>query len=106
MSEDRTTLYFPLINNLDNVVGYKKVQAGREDETESHGLHMSGLFCSKAMKGAKTEAVLVPTIQDVLNLASHKIPGEFIYHLVLQHHNFSKDGASVVFIGFTFLREI
>lgn len=60
------------------MVGYRKVQAGREEETESHGLHTGGLFWCRALKVARTDqAVLVPSIHDVLNLAAQKVPGMF-----------------------------
>lgn len=58
------------------MVGYRKVQAGAEDDAETVGLHSAGLYKCKASKTSKNElAVLVPSIQDVLNLASHKVPG-------------------------------
>lgn len=61
------------------MVGYRKVQAGREDETESHGLHAAGLFFCRAPKVSRSDqAILVPTIQDVLHLAAQKIPGNYI----------------------------
>ncbi|XP_075984367.1 mitochondrial DNA helicase [Anticarsia gemmatalis] len=80
VSPDHTVLYFPLKNSLDKVVGYRKVQAGKEDEVESFGLHTAGLFSCRAPKVARSDqAVLVPTIQDVLHLAAHKIPGTLVW---------------------------
>ncbi|CAB3237528.1 unnamed protein product [Arctia plantaginis] len=80
VSSDRTVLYFPLKNSLDKIVGYRKVQAGREDETESFGLHTAGLFSCRAPKISRNdEAILVPTIEDVLNLAAQKVPGTLIW---------------------------
>lgn len=62
------------------MVGYRKIQAGREDEAESHGLHTAGLFSCRVPKVSRSDqAVLVPTIQDVLNLAAQKIPGKYIW---------------------------
>lgn len=79
VSTDHTVLYFPLKNSLDKVVGYRKLQAGREDEGESHGLHTAGLFSCRAPKVSRTDqAVLVPTIRDVLHLAAQKIPGKYL----------------------------
>lgn len=76
MSKDHTVLYFPLKNTLDNVVGYHKVQAGREDETESCGLYAAGLFHCRAAKTSRNDmGILVPNIQDVLHLAASKVPG-------------------------------
>lgn len=81
VSSDHTVLYFPLKNALDSVVGYRKMQAGREEETECHGLHTGGLFSCRATKATRgDQAVLVPSIQDVLNLAAHKTPGS--YHTI------------------------
>ncbi|XP_049887670.1 mitochondrial DNA helicase [Pectinophora gossypiella] len=77
---DHSTLYFPLKNSLDQVVGYRKIQAGREEETESHGLHTAGLFWCRAPKVSRNDqAILVPSIQDVLNLAAEKIPGTIVW---------------------------
>lgn len=76
VSSDHTSLYFPLKNSLDKVVGYRKVQAGREDETESFGLHTAGLFSCRTPKVSRNDqAILVPTLEDVLNLAAQKVPG-------------------------------
>ncbi|XP_045761395.1 mitochondrial DNA helicase [Maniola jurtina] len=80
VSMDHTVLYFPLRNSLDNIVGYRKLQAGREEEVENHGLYTAGLFHCRAMKVNRTDqAILVPSIQDVLHLAASKIPGTFIW---------------------------
>ncbi|KAJ2946256.1 hypothetical protein O0L34_g12294 [Tuta absoluta] len=80
VSDDHTVLYFPLKNSLDQVVGYRKIQAGKEDESESCGLHTSGLFWCRAPKVSKHEqAVLVPSIQDLLNLAAAKVPGTLVW---------------------------
>ncbi|XP_052753761.1 mitochondrial DNA helicase [Galleria mellonella] len=80
ISPDHTILYFPLKNTLDNIVGYRKVQAGKEDESEHYGLHTAGLYSCKAPKvGRSDQAILVPTIQDVLYLAGHKVPGTLIW---------------------------
>ncbi|CAH0600401.1 unnamed protein product [Chrysodeixis includens] len=80
VSTDHTVLYFPLKNSLDKVVGYRKLQAGREDEVENHGLHTAGVFSCRAPKVSRSDqAVLVPTIQDVLHLAAQKIPGTLIW---------------------------
>lgn len=78
VSADRTVLYFPLKNSLDNIVGYRKIQAGREDEAETSGLHTAGLFSCRAPKVSRSDqAILVPSIQDVLHLAAQKIPGGY-----------------------------
>ncbi|XP_045454369.1 mitochondrial DNA helicase [Melitaea cinxia] len=80
VSKDHTVLYFPLKNTLDNVVGYHKVQAGREDETESCGLYAAGLFHCRAAKTSRNDmGILVPNIQDVLHLAASKVPGTLIW---------------------------
>ncbi|XP_063834698.1 mitochondrial DNA helicase [Ostrinia nubilalis] len=80
VSADRTVLYFPLKNSLDNVVGYRKIQAGQEDEPETHGLHTAGLFSCRAPKVSRSDqAILVPSIQDVLHLATQKIPGTLVW---------------------------
>ncbi|XP_030027707.2 twinkle protein, mitochondrial [Manduca sexta] len=80
VSPDRTVLYFPLKNSLDKVVGYRKLQAGKEEETECYGLHDAGLFSCKAPKVGRTDqAILVPSIQDVINLAAQKVPGTLIW---------------------------
>ncbi|KAM3966732.1 mitochondrial DNA helicase [Aphomia sociella] len=80
ISSDHTTLYFPLKNSIDNIVGYRKLQAGKEDEMEHHGLHTAGLYSCKAPKvGRSDQAILVPTIQDVLHLATQKVPGTLIW---------------------------
>ncbi|XP_039745271.1 twinkle protein, mitochondrial isoform X2 [Pararge aegeria] len=80
VSMDQTVLYFPLKNSLDNVVGYRKLQAGREEDVESHGFYAAGLFYCRAMKVNRTDqALLVPSIQDVLHLAASKIPGTLIW---------------------------
>lgn len=61
---------------MDRVIGYRKIEAGNEEETENHGLHIGGLFKCKAVKGSKhDQAILVPTIQDVLHLAEHRVQG-------------------------------
>lgn len=79
VSQDHTVLYFPLKNSLDKVVGYRKLQAGKEDEVENRGLHTSGLFYCKVPKaGRSDQAILVPSVQDVLHLAAHKVPGKNI----------------------------
>ncbi|XP_047537112.1 mitochondrial DNA helicase [Vanessa atalanta] len=80
VSDDHTVLYFPLKNSLDNVVGYRKIQAGREDESESCGLYAAGLFHCRASRTSRNDqAILVPTIQDVLHLAASKVPGTLIW---------------------------
>ncbi|XP_072935747.1 mitochondrial DNA helicase [Epargyreus clarus] len=80
VSSDRTVLFFPLKNSLDILVGYRKVQAGREEDTENHGLHSAGLFSCRAHRVSKTDqAILVPNIQDVLHLAASKVPGTLIW---------------------------
>lgn len=80
VSNDRTVLYFPLKNSLDKIVGYRKVQAGREDEVETHGLHTAGLFSCRVPKVSRSDqAIIVPTIQDVLHLAAQKIPGTLVW---------------------------
>lgn len=79
VSPDHTVLYFPLKNTLDNIVGYRKIQAGREEEPEMHGLHAAGLYSVRAPKVSRSDqAILVPSIKDVLHLASHKIPGVYL----------------------------
>ncbi|XP_053601449.1 mitochondrial DNA helicase isoform X2 [Plodia interpunctella] len=80
VSSDKTILYFPLRNSLDNVVGYRKLQAGKEEESECYGLHAAGLFWCKAPKVSRSDqAILVPSIQDVLHLAAHKVPGTLVW---------------------------
>ncbi|CAG4963436.1 unnamed protein product [Parnassius apollo] len=80
ISTDHTTLYFPLRNAVEKVIGYRKLQAGREEEAESHGMHSAGLFWCKAHKVShNAQAILVPSIQDVLHLAAHKIPGSLVW---------------------------
>lgn len=80
VNDDKTILYYPLINSLDRVVGYRKVQAGKEDVIENYGLYSTGLYRCKAGKSGKNDqAVLVPSVQDLLNLASHKVPGNLIW---------------------------
>ncbi|CAG9782851.1 unnamed protein product [Diatraea saccharalis] len=80
VSSDHTILYFPLKNSLDNIVGYRKVQAGKEDEAENHGLHTAGLFSCRVPKVNRSDqAILVPNIQDILHLAAHKIPGTLVW---------------------------
>ena len=84
VSTDHTVLYFPLKNSLDKVVGYRRVQAGREEEAQTHGLHAAGLFSCRVPKVSRSDqAVLVPTIQDVLHLAAQKIPGNYIWKLLM-----------------------
>lgn len=69
-------MYFPLKNASDKFIGYRKIEAGREEEAESHGHHTAGLFWCKAHRvGHNAQAVLVPSVHDVLHLAAHKIPG-------------------------------
>lgn len=66
------------------MVGYRKVEAGREEEAETHGLHTAGLFSCRVPKVSRSDqAVLVPTIQDVLHLAAHKIPGKYNWKILL-----------------------
>ncbi|CAH2068905.1 unnamed protein product, partial [Iphiclides podalirius] len=80
VSADNTILYFPLKNALDIVIGYRKIQAGREEEAENYGQHTTGLFWCKAHKVShNAQAVLVPNIQDVLHLAAHKVPGSLVW---------------------------
>ncbi|XP_023955045.2 mitochondrial DNA helicase [Bicyclus anynana] len=80
VSMDHTVLYFPLKNSLDITVGYRKLQAGREEEMQNHGLFTAGLFYCRALKVNRTDqAILVPSIQDVLNLAASKVPGTYIW---------------------------
>ncbi|XP_022126648.1 mitochondrial DNA helicase isoform X2 [Pieris rapae] len=80
VSKDRTVLYFPLKNSLDTIIGYRKIQAGREEEVETCGHHLAGLFSCRSFKTLKTDqAILVPSIQDVLSLASNKVAGKLIW---------------------------
>ncbi|KAL4705001.1 hypothetical protein ACJJTC_009789 [Scirpophaga incertulas] len=80
VSRDHTVLYFPLKNSLDFIVGYRKIQAGKEDESTSYGLDTAGLFYCRATKVNRTDqAILVPTIQDILHLAAQKIPGTLVW---------------------------
>ncbi|KAL0895528.1 hypothetical protein ABMA27_011635 [Loxostege sticticalis] len=80
VSADRTVLYFPLKNSLEIIVGYRKIQAGKEDEAETFGLHTAGLFSCRAPKVSRSDqAILVPSIQDVLHLAAQKIPGALVW---------------------------
>ncbi|XP_026323781.1 twinkle protein, mitochondrial isoform X2 [Hyposmocoma kahamanoa] len=80
VSTDRTILYFPLKNSLNHIIGYRKIQAGKEDEIENFGLHTGGLFSCRAPKvGRSDQAILVPSIQDVLNLAAQKVSGTLVW---------------------------
>ncbi|XP_013167046.1 PREDICTED: twinkle protein, mitochondrial [Papilio xuthus] len=80
ISTEHNILYFPLKNASDKVIGYRKIEAGREEEAENHGHHTAGLFWCKAHKvGHNAQAVLVPSIHDVLHLAAHKIPGSLVW---------------------------
>ncbi|CAF4780924.1 unnamed protein product [Pieris macdunnoughi] len=80
VSKDQTVLYFPLKNSLDTIIGYRKIQAGREEEVETCGHHLAGLFSCRSFKTLKTDqAILVPSIQDVLSLASNKVAGKLIW---------------------------
>ncbi|GBP41471.1 Twinkle protein, mitochondrial [Eumeta japonica] len=80
VNDERTALIFPLKNSLDKVVGYRKVQAGNEDKPECCGLHHAGLFKCKAIRSQRgDQAILVPSFQDILNLAIHKVPGNLIW---------------------------
>lgn len=80
VSADRTVLYFPLKNILNQVVGYRKLQAGNEDQIQCYGFHNAGLFSCRIQRGSRSDqAILVPTVQDVLSLAAHKVPGTFIW---------------------------
>lgn len=84
VSKDHTVLYFPLKNSLDKAVGYRKIQAGKEDEVENQGLHLAGLFYCKAPKVSRSDqAILVPSIQDVLHLAADKVPGMLIFCIII-----------------------
>lgn len=77
-TSDHTILYFPLKNSIDKVVGYRRLQAGKEEEIECYGLHSAGLFSCQAAKVSRSDvAILVPSIQDVLHLASQKVPGMY-----------------------------
>lgn len=79
VSLDHTVLYFPLKNCLEKVVGYRKLQAGNEEGVENFGLHTAGLFYCKAPKvGRSDQAIIVPSIQDILSLAAEKVPGKFV----------------------------
>ncbi|CAG4924374.1 unnamed protein product [Colias eurytheme] len=80
VSSDHTVLYFPLKNSLDNIVGYRKIQAGKEEEIENYGSHTAGLYSCRAPKvGRADQAILVPNIQDILHLAAHKVPGNLVW---------------------------
>ncbi|XP_063372503.1 mitochondrial DNA helicase [Cydia amplana] len=80
VSEDRTTLYFPLRNSMDNVVGYRKMQAGKEEEDEIHGLASAGLFWCRPTKVSRgDQAVIVTSINDILHLSAQKVPGTHIW---------------------------
>lgn len=58
------------------MVGYRRLQAGNEESVENHGLHSAGLFYCKVPKvGRSDQAVIVPSIQDILSLAADKVPG-------------------------------
>lgn len=82
MSVDKTVLYFPLKNSLNHTIGYRKIQAGKEDEIENFGLHTGGLFSYRAPKVSRgDQAILVPSIQDVLNLAAQKVSGLYKSYL-------------------------
>lgn len=82
VSADHTVLYFPLKNSLDQVVGFRKVQAGKEEEIESFGLHTAGVFHCKAAKvNRNDQAILVPSMQDILHLAANKVPG--LYNIII-----------------------
>lgn len=84
VSTDKTILYFPLKNSLEHIIGYRRIQAGKEDETENFGLHYGGLFSCRAAKVSRSDqAILVPSIQDVLNLAAHKVTG--LYELYVPY---------------------
>lgn len=83
VSPDRTVLYFPLKNTIDSIVGYRRMQAGREDEIDTHGLHAAGLFSCRAPKvGRSDQAILLPSIQDVLHLAAQKVPGMYSLNII------------------------
>ncbi|CAK1548383.1 unnamed protein product [Leptosia nina] len=80
VSKDHTVLYFPLKNTLNIIVGYRKIQAGNEEKIENYGYHIGGLFLCKAQKTNRFEqAILVPSIHDVLHLAAQKVPGNLIW---------------------------
>ncbi|XP_063633510.1 mitochondrial DNA helicase [Cydia splendana] len=80
VSQDQTTLYFPLKNSMENVVGYRKMQAGKEEEDEIHGLASAGLFWCRPTKVSRSDqAVIVTSINDILHLSSQKVPGTHIW---------------------------
>lgn len=78
VSKDHTILYFPLKNSLENVVGYHKIQAGKEEEAETYGLPGTGLFWGRVTKVSRNDqAILVNSVHDILHLAAHKVHGTF-----------------------------
>lgn len=82
VSTNRTILYFPLKNSPNHIIGYRKIHAGNEDEVENFGPHTGGLFSCRATKaGRSDQAILVPSIQDVLNLAAQKVSGLYKSYL-------------------------
>lgn len=83
VSTDKTVLYFPLKNSLSHTIGYREIHAGKEDEMKNFGLHTEGLFSCRALKvGRSDQAILVPSIQDVLNLAAQKVSGLYKPYLL------------------------
>ncbi|KAI8430075.1 hypothetical protein MSG28_000497 [Choristoneura fumiferana] len=80
VSKDHTILYFPLKNSLENVVGYRKIQAGKEEEAETHDLSGAGLFWGRATKVSRNDqAILVNSVHDILHLAAHKVHGTLVW---------------------------
>ncbi|KOB77911.1 putative pom1 [Operophtera brumata] len=61
VSSDHTVLYFPLKNSLDKVVGYRKLQAGVEEESESHGLHTAGTLVW--LSNCSLPPIVLPTLE-------------------------------------------
>lgn len=67
-----TVMYFPLENVDNRIVGYRTVNSSQQIERIIPSIECGGVLTAKPVKN-KDIAVLVPTIQDFLLLASAKI---------------------------------
>lgn len=77
VAQDKNSIYFPLENVENEVVGYRKTQGPSKDDTVLPNLMYGGILTGRVPK-SKDTAVLVPNISDFLVLLSSKVSANII----------------------------
>lgn len=77
IAQDESSMYFPLENVENEVVGYRKTRGPSSDDTVLPNITYGGILTGRVPK-SKDVAVLVPNISDFLILLSSKVSANIV----------------------------